>query len=59
MLQKGKFGHHWVLVYDATMRTMKRVFTLSAAVLLTQCQSAAAIDDALTAYASGIDYSRR
>ena len=46
MLQKGKFGHHWVLVYDATMRTMKRVFTLSAAVLLTQCQSAAAIDDA-------------
>lgn len=49
MLQKGKFGRRRTLVYDAAMTTIKLAFALSAAVLLTQCQSAVAIDDAAQA----------
>lgn len=49
MLQKGKFGRCGALVYDAAMTTIKLAITLSAAVLLTQCQSAGAIDAATQA----------
>ena len=45
MRGKGKFGHHPGLVYDAAMTTTKLTTLLGAALLLTQCQSAVAIDE--------------
>jgi len=49
MLEKGKFGHCRTLVYDANMPTIKFALTLSAAILLSQCQSAVAVDEAAQA----------
>jgi len=49
MLQKGKIGHCRTLVYDAPMPMTKLALTLSAALLLSQCQTAGAIDEAAQA----------
>ncbi len=46
---KGKFGGLGGLVYDAAMKTTKRLFVLCATLLLTQCQSAVAVDEAAQA----------